>query len=251
VNQFMTTIRNNSWVWPVTFMMAVTGLLLGGALRSRQKLAAEGVPGGRPLEVAVQIKIQQDTIKKLNEEIGKLREKQFELQDVMTGSSKQSKVLKDTLDELQVKSGLTPVYGQGIEVILSDSKQKQNDAFLAQNYLIHDFDVLRIVNELFASGAEAISVNGHRLIGGYSIRCVGPVIHVNNSPIGSPVIIEAIGDPTTLRSAMEMSGGVLGRILETDTEMVRLTNKVELHLKGYEGFTQTKFAKKEKDVTPR
>ena len=74
---------------------------------------------------------------------------------------------------------------------------------------------------------------------------------MNNSPIGSPVIIEAIGDPTTLRSAMEMSGGVLGRILETDTEMVRLTNKVELHLKGYEGFTQTKFAKKEKDVTPR
>ena len=68
---------------------------------------------------------------------------------------------------------------------------------LSEN-IIHDQDVLRVVNELWASGAEAISINNIRLGPNSSVRCVGPVVNVNGAKVASPIKIRAIGDQDTL-----------------------------------------------------
>ena len=65
----------------------------------------------------------------------------------------------------------------GVVVTLRDSSHSAHDLSLpdqiSNSVNIHDTDVLRIVNELVASGAEAISINDHRIAGLSSIRCVG------------------------------------------------------------------------------
>lgn len=76
-------------------------------------------------------------------------------------------------------------------------------------YVIHDEDILRIVNELRAGGAEAIAINDQRLIGTSEIRCSGPTITVNGKVFGAPFTVKAIGDPKTLNSALTMRGGVV------------------------------------------
>ena len=106
------------------------------------------------------------------------------------------------------------------------------------NSIIHDDDVLKVVNELWASGAEAISVNNHRVSIGTSFRCVGPTILVDGARIASPVVIRAIGDPDTLQGGLDIPGGILAQLREQDPAMVQI-EKVKKHvLPAYTGSTQ-------------
>ena len=59
-------------------------------------------------------------------------------------------------------------------------------------YVIHDEDILRIVNELRAGGAEAIAINDQRLIGTSEIRCSGPTITVNGKGFGAPLQLKRL-----------------------------------------------------------
>ncbi len=110
-------------------------------------------------------------------------------------------------DGLMLASGQTAVKGPGVIVTLDDSKKmvKNDDPNL---YLIHDEDMLKVINELRAAGAEAISINGQRLTGNSEIRCAGPTISVNNVRSAPPFEIRAIGSSRDLLAAINMRGGV-------------------------------------------
>ena len=92
---------------------------------------------------------------------------------------------------------------------LDDSKQAAKAGENKNLYIIHDDDLLRVVNELRSAGAEAISLNGQRLIGSSEIRCVGPTVLVNERRLAAPFVISAIGNPQTLESSLKLRGGVI------------------------------------------
>lgn len=75
-------------------------------------------------------------------------------------------------------------------------------------YLVHDEDLLKVINELRAAGAEAISINGQRLTATSEIRCAGPTVSVNNVRSAPPFEIRAIGSINDLENAINMRGGV-------------------------------------------
>jgi uncharacterized protein YlxW (UPF0749 family) len=106
-----------------------------------------------------------------------------------------------------------------------------------QSNLIHDEDIDRVINETRASGSEAISVNGQRVVALTAIRCAGPVVLVNGVPTTPPVVIKAIGDPDTLLNALNMRGGVLDMMRRFDPAMVKIDKVKLLHLQAYEGST--------------
>jgi uncharacterized protein YlxW (UPF0749 family) len=143
------------------------------------------------------------------------------------------------------------VEGPGVVVTLRDSSKggiKFNDQTVftpAMN--IHDLDVLRVVNELFSAGAEAISVNDHRIAGQTSIRCVGPTILISDVKVASPIVIRAIGDPNTLTGALNLNGGVLSEIRTMDPNMVEVEPVHYIRLEPYSGRTEFHLAKVPKD----
>ena len=111
-------------------------------------------------------------------------------------------------DKMQILAGSTEVEGQGIEIVLDDSniaKKANEDPNL---YILHDEDLLRVLNELRAAGAEAISLNDQRIVAMSEVRCAGPTISVNNVRSAPPYVIKAIGAPKTLTSALRLRGGV-------------------------------------------
>ena len=65
------------------------------------------------------------------------------------------------------------------------------------------------INELRAAGAEAIAINGERIVAMSEIRCAGPTLSVNNNRSAPPYEIKAIGNPNNLESALKLRGGVL------------------------------------------
>lgn len=112
-------------------------------------------------------------------------------------------------ERLELLAGTTEVEGQGIEIVLDDSNipKKANDN--PNLYIIHDEDLLRVLNELRAAGAEAISLNDQRIVGMSEVRCAGPTVSVNNVRSAPPYVIKAIGAPKTLTSALRLRGGVV------------------------------------------
>ena len=105
--------------------------------------------------------------------------------------------------------GLSEVTGPGVTVTLSDSKKDISSALDPSSLVVHDLDVLSVINELQNAGAEAISINGQRIINMSDIVDVGSnsIIFVNQQRILAPYEIRAIGDSTKLESTLLGNGG--------------------------------------------
>lgn len=157
-------------------------------------------------------------------ELGKEKEKNadlyvqlYEAQNDLTryreeaeNSSDYARIMGDQLKRSEVLAGLTEVEGPGIILTLTDSTW-QTDATSTEGkelLLIHDGDLRQAITELAAAGAEAYSINGQRVISTTPIRCVGPVITVNEQKMAPPYEISVIGDPKTLEAAVNMRGGL-------------------------------------------
>ena len=105
--------------------------------------------------------------------------------------------------------GLTEVTGPGVKITLQDANVTGALALATDDLsalIVHDMDVRCVINELKCAGAEAISINGNRIVQTSSIMCVGNVIEVNGKKIGAPFEILAIGLPEQLAN-LERPGG--------------------------------------------
>lgn len=111
-------------------------------------------------------------------------------------------------DLLRYRAALVPLEGEGVIVRMDDSTKPAKAGENPNLYVIHDDDLLRVVNELRAAGAEAVAINGQRLTGTSEIRCAGPTLSVNNVRSSAPFEIRAIGDKKSLENALRMRGGV-------------------------------------------
>ena len=90
--------------------------------------------------------------------------------------------------------GLSDVTGDGVTVILDDNRNANlTSSDNASDYIIHQEDIQGVVNELFNSGAEAISINGQRVTLQTAIFCDGNIIRINNEKTSVPVVIQVIG----------------------------------------------------------
>lgn len=114
----------------------------------------------------------------------------------------------DAISDLKFKACAFPLEGEGIILTLDDSTRETNYNEDPNLYLIHDDDILRVINELRAAGAEAISINGQRLTATSEIRCAGPTLSVNNVRSSAPFVISAIGEKKSLENSIMMRGGV-------------------------------------------
>lgn len=133
-----------------------------------------------------------------NEEIAKYNEYENNINetgDVYTA-------MKNELEKVRNFSGYENVSGPGIIVTMSDSQEKVQPGEDPQWYLIHDFDILSVVNELKAAGAEAITINDERISATSNIRCGGPTINIDGKRHAIPFVIKAIGDPKKLEAVI-------------------------------------------------
>jgi uncharacterized protein YlxW (UPF0749 family) len=108
--------------------------------------------------------------------------------------------------EQRMVAGVMPVHGPGVVARLDDSAAPDVPADEdASNYIIHDYDLRDVLNALWIAGAEAISLNGERIVSTTSLYCVGSTIVCNITRLSPPYEIHAIGDPQSLLSALRDS----------------------------------------------
>ena len=95
-------------------------------------------------------------------------------------------------------TGMTEVTGPGVIITLTDGKGISTSTLNPSQLIVHDLDVLSVVNELINAGAEAISINEQRWVLTTAISCRGNTIDINGERIGAPFVIKAIGLPEYL-----------------------------------------------------
>ncbi len=116
---------------------------------------------------------------------------------------------------------------------------------LMEEYIVHDYDIRSFVNELTATGAEAVAVNGQRIIASTGIRCAGGAMLINDTHMTPPYEITAIGPAEVMESTLKMHGGLVDkfRIIEDLSDMVHIQKKKDIIVPAYSGSTQLKYAK--------
>ncbi|MGV0645964.1 DUF881 domain-containing protein [Mycolicibacterium sp. XJ879] len=122
--------------------------------------------------------------------------------------------LLDELDDADFAAAATGVIGPGLTITVTDPGVSQNLTDVSKQRLpgsqqvILDRDLQLLVNSLWASGAEAVSVGGVRVGPNVTVRQAGGGILVDNQPIVSPYVILAVGPPNTMKDIFERSPGL-------------------------------------------
>lgn len=154
-----------------------------------------------------------------------------------------AKAMASELERYKILAGLTDVEGKGITVTLSDSTAETDAGKNAASYIIHDSDLRTIVNELRSADAEAVSINGERLIASSEIRCVGPTVIINGKKYVPPFKIKAIGDPDMLEAALKLKGGIIDQLKSLYGFDIVISKSANLKIEKYSGIVSFKYAK--------
>ncbi|MFZ5634276.1 MAG: DUF881 domain-containing protein [Bacillota bacterium] len=207
---------NKSMYLSIGIITMILGVMLAVQFRTN-RFIEQGVPADRAQELQVELsKLEKDN-QKLDREIGDLA---YKLEQARKGQAQARTAMQDELQKARISAGLVTVSGPGIEVVLDNPPGQIRRSTI---FIVSDVDLLRVVNELRGAGAEAISINGQRIISTSEMRLAGNFINVNLERTEPPYHILAIGSPEKLKSSLEISGGLvdyfreLGIVVKTQT----------------------------------
>jgi uncharacterized protein YlxW (UPF0749 family) len=207
--------RSRATVWVLTAGLLAVGLLLTTAYVQTRDRAGSAQQARDALVAEVENRA--DANERTQRQLDRLRtavrrDQQNALQLTDAGAA-----LSARLAGLEAVTGAGPVTGPGMTVRLEEAAS-DDDADVdprtdqTDDGRVTDRDLQTVVNEVWAAGAEAIAVNGQRLTALSAIRSAGDAVLVDFRPLNPPYVIEAVGDPDTLRSSFV--GGFGGSYLQ-------------------------------------
>lgn len=167
-------------------------------------------------------------LKKAEKTLEKVR--QSATQNDSTASAKEEELKKNN-----TLLGLTNVVGQGIVIEIADGDNPILAIDNPSDLLVHNDDLMSLVNELNNAGAEAIEINGQRIVNNSSITCEGNIIKVNGEKIGSPFTIKAIGSQALLYGSITRSGSYLDLMKNRGVNVKSVSQKDKAHISKYNG----------------
>ena len=180
----------------------------------------------------------------LNQSLKELEEVRKQATQNDTKSAKQEEIKNNNM-----LLGLSEVKGEGLQIVIADNNtgtlKNESEALDLSSQVVHYDDLIEVINALNNAGAEAISINGQRIIQTTAITCEGNVIKINGQKVSSPFTIKAIGSQGLLYGSLTMIGGYL-YILDEAGVIVETTQMDNLTVEKYSGVINYKYVKNEK-----
>ncbi len=215
-------------------LLLLAGFLLVVQVRANQSLrAGSALPSRRLEDLTVLVRRQQEGDRVLRDEIAKLDAKLEGYRTAEARGRSLSLEMQRELAQLHAALGLAPVHGPGLVAALG--------AAPGRSVVPSARDLAAVVNEFWAAGAEAVAVNGVRLLAtdgfsqhGESARVAGQVIH-------DPYSVVGIGDPAALEGALLVRGGLVDGLRGVGMT-VALSQLHDVTLPAYAGQIRPRFA---------
>lgn len=150
---------------------------------------------------------QEEKNQNLQKELAKKQQQVLEIEKQLSNEAQIYFNLAEDAEKYRMYLGKVKVKGEGVQVTLADGNYHPNEE-TANNYIVHEHHVFKVINELYISGASAVAINGQRLTRQSYILCNGPVIEVDGYQHPAPFVITAIGNPNTMAEALIIQDGI-------------------------------------------
>ena len=208
---------------PVQRGLAVVLLLLGflvSAAFVQQRIRERELPE-RTEALRALVAQRQGAIQRLLAQARRLDAELRQVEDDVGRGSAELRELLAEVDRLRAGAGLAALRGPGVVVTMEDSRRAPATRADQADLRIQDVDLQLLVNELWRAGAEAVAVNGRRVVSTTAIREAGGAILVNYGPVVSPYRVVALGRADTL--ARRLSASETSRRFQVWTQVYGLS----------------------------
>lgn len=231
----------------VFILAAVLGVLIALQFRTLQS-GFKYVPLEQLSAISGELNRELATIEQYKIQIEEISAKIEEYESIDPNNQREvEKIIEDEILLTRTFAGLEDVAGQGIVVIINDAERELHDNEDPNNVLVHDVDIIRVVEDLRHGGAEAISINDQRVIFHKSkIYCNGPTILINEQLKAQPYVIKAIGDKESLEAIINEPGSY-AQLLRQFGLFVEVNTSEFVEVEGYEGSTNQLYLKTKED----
>ncbi len=194
--------------WQVTLAVALLalGFLIAAQLQSEGPRVQYTTQERQPLvNTAEDLQARQDQLKA---QILELRSRIEDLESRAQGNAVLVRQLNDELATARMAAGLVPIEGPGLVLQLDDSTLPVPQGANDTDYRVSARDIRTVVEEMWLAGAEAVAVNGERIMGSSAILDIGGSILVNSAYLSPPYQVAAIG-PSGLYDRISHSAGFI------------------------------------------
>ncbi|MBC7347281.1 MAG: DUF881 domain-containing protein [Clostridia bacterium] len=196
------------WYIYLTIIAVLCGTLFAWVFLAQAKYRAQAAEARKRNLVQVIRTLEAET-QNLENEIAALRRRLDTVEQRQGERENELSGLARDLQQAKLQAGLAEVEGPGVVITLDDNREgalraqaSKPGQYQPEDFIVHDKNLLYLVNELRLAGAEAIAINNQRLIASSDIRCVGTAILVNATRLVPPYEIRAIGNAETLAAAV-------------------------------------------------
>lgn len=182
----------------------VVVLLCGGLfVVSAENSEGTDLRPGRYNDLATLVEREADRVEAVRDQVAELTAEVEALSQQIEDTQLQR--YQREIRDLRDPAGLEPRTGPGVTIVLSDAPDElirttDNDPNLM---VVHQQDIQAVVNALWKGGAQAVTIEGQRVITTTGIKCEGNAVQLQGVPYPEPYVIQAVGDPGDLLMAVE------------------------------------------------
>ena len=183
-------------------------LVLASLLFAANARLAGGVDAREPQDLAHLVEAEMERSAALAEEVQALSAEVDALTDGASTGMPAEDV--EAVSRLALEAGRVPVAGPGLTVTLNDASPNapRPDWVTNDMLVVHQQDIQAVINALWEGGAEAMTLQGERVVATSAFRCVGNVLLLHDQVFSPPYAVQVIGDPDVLRSALRESEAI-------------------------------------------
>ncbi len=220
-------------------LLAVMGFLVVTQVRASRYLRDQPEVRTRNLyALATMLRQEREVRRQLEEQLGALQDRLRTFEEAAASGRTTLEALREQAEQYRLVLGLVPVEGPGVVVRVNEPRAQGRRGPVTVQYQ----DLVAIANELWAAGAEAVAVNGQRVVATSGFSQVGGTILVNLRRLTPPYTVEAIGPPQTLEGALNIRGGLVESLRGLGLD-IRVERQARLRLPAYAGRLRFEYAR--------
>ncbi len=216
----------------ITVTLAAMGFVVVAHLRASRALSQQPeIPTRNVYALATLLREEQTARRGLEAQVTELRRRLQTYERAASEGRSLAEAMGRELETLRVALGLKAMRGPGVVVRLEDPREQPKGG---PPVVVTYQDLVAVINELWAAGAEAVAVNGQRITATTGISQVGGTVVANLQRLTGPFVIVALGDPDTLEGALTIRGGLVEGLRALGLQ-ITITRKDALVVPAYKG----------------
>ena len=155
--------------------------------------------------------------------------------------------LQADIETLSGPAGMTAVEGPGLTVTLEDAPEsvRESAGDRVSEAIVHQQDIQAVVNAMWSGGAEAMMIQGQRIVSTTGIKCVGNTVLLHGVTYSPPYVISAIGDQERMRASLDSSPYIQAYLSAVDVWRLGwdVRSEESLEVPAYEGTENLEYAR--------